>query len=61
MRTATVTAIEGTRVRVSFPEDDTPSTRLYSTLKSYVPATGDTVIMLETNTGYVCIGAVHKE
>lgn len=60
-RTGEVVAIEGTKIRVRFPEDESASTRLYSTMKHYTPQTGDTVVMLPTSTGFICFGAVNKE
>lgn len=58
VKTATVTGAEDNRVRVKFAADEKPSTLLYAVLASYTPAVGDRVLMLQTNTSYICLGAV---
>lgn len=43
---------------VQFIEDSTPSTLKYKRLSTYTPTVNDTVIMLKTNTTYICLGKV---
>jgi hypothetical protein len=60
IKTATVTAVDGTKIKVKFAEDTDASTIGYSMLASVTASTGDTVLMLRTSTSYICIGAVKK-
>jgi hypothetical protein len=60
IKTATVTGVEGSKIKVKFSEDTTPSRLGYSMLSSVQAAVGDTVLMLRTSTSYICIGAVKK-
>lgn len=60
VKTATVTAVEGSKLKVKFAEDTTASTINYSRLASVEAVVGDTVLMLRTSTSYICIGAVKK-
>lgn len=59
-KTATVTAIEGSKIKVKFAEDSTASTLGYSMLASVTATVGDTALMLETSTSYICIGVMKK-
>jgi hypothetical protein len=60
VKTATVTAVEGVKIKVKFAEDTAASTIGYSMLASVQAAVGNTVLMLRTSTSYICIGAVKK-
>ena len=55
---ATVTSIDFGKVKVQFNQDDSPSGLDYLKLKSYDPTIGDRVLMLKTNTSFICIGAI---
>lgn len=55
---ATVTSINENKVKVHFSQDDTASELEYLKLKSYIPVVGDRVLMLKTNTSYICLGAI---
>lgn len=59
-KTATVTAIEGSKIKVKFAEDTAASTIGYSMLASVTAAVGDTALMMRTSTSYICIGVVKK-
>ena len=43
---------------VQFIEDSSPSLLSYKRLSTYNPTVNDTVIMLKTNTSYICLGKV---
>ena len=60
MKTATVTAVEGVKLKVRFNEDVVASNAYYSMLMSCNPTIGDTVLMMRTSTSYICIGVVKK-
>jgi hypothetical protein len=60
VKTATVTGVEGSKIKVKFAEDTAPSSLGYSMLSSVLATVGDTVLMLRTSTSYICIGAVKR-
>lgn len=60
VKRATVTAVEGVKIKVKFAEDATASTLGYSMLASVQAAVGDTALMLRTSTSYICIGTLKK-
>lgn len=55
---ATVTSVELDRVKVRFSQDEESSELEYLKLKSYDPEIGDRVLMIRTNTSFVCLGAI---
>lgn len=58
---AEVTAIVLDKVKVRFNQDDIPSALEYPKLISYSPKMGDKVLMLKTNTSYICLGGIGAE
>lgn len=58
---AEVTEIIEGKVKVKFNQDDVPSVLEYPKLSSYKPIAGDKVLMLKTNTSFICIGGVGDE
>lgn len=58
---AEVTEIIDGKVKVKFNQDDVPSVLEYPKLSSYKPIVGDKVLMLKTNTSFICIGGVGDE
>lgn len=55
---AEVTGIIEDRIKVKFNQDDEPSELEYPKLSSYSPTIGDKVLMLKTNTSYICLGGI---
>ena len=49
------------KVKVKFNQDDVPSALEYPKLISYSPKVGDKVLMLKTNTSYICLGGIGAE
>lgn len=60
VKTAVVTGVEETKVRVKFAADEQASLLSYTMLKSCNPAVGDVALMMRTNTSYICIGTIKK-
>lgn len=58
---AEVTAIIEDKIKVKFNQDDVASASEYPKLISYTPRIGDKVIMLKTNTSYICLGGIGAE
>lgn len=58
---AEVTEIVEDKVKVKFNQDDVPSALEYPKLISYSPKIGDKVLMLKTNTSYICLGGIGAE
>lgn len=58
---AEVTEIIEGKVKVKFNQDDVPSALEYPKLISYAPKVGDKVLMLKTNTSYICLGGIGAE
>ncbi|HHX61367.1 MAG TPA: hypothetical protein GX707_11755, partial [Epulopiscium sp.] len=49
------------KVKVKFNQDDVMSALEYPKLISYSPKIGDKVLMLKTNTSYICLGGIGAE
>ncbi|WNX85260.1 hypothetical protein RWV98_03000 [Agathobaculum sp. NTUH-O15-33] len=60
IKTAVVTGVEETKVKVRFSADEQASSLSYSVLASCTPRIGDMALMLRTSTSYICIGTVKK-
>lgn len=57
IQVAEVTDIIADKIKVKFNQDDSPSELEYPKLNSYAPNVGDKVLMLQTNTSYICLGS----